>query len=458
MPNINFDAFRFELDSAIRDGANKHDYLRIVDSNKSHILSEFSARYSEQYAKLMTLKFLNLIVAKYHYIHKHTTIASRPIQLMIDPANACQLNCPGCVHSSNPGWVKQSAIDWPPGTLSLTQYEKILRLYGPFAFGAVLYNYGEPLLNPLTPQYISMARQYLLFTLLSTNLSLPKINLEALINSGLNHLIISIDGVTQETYEKYRRGGKLDLVLDNLRKLIEAKKRLGLKTPYLVWQFLTFEHNQHEVDSAIDLAKSIGVDAIQILTPFDVSIDDPTCCAVTSTKEGYHCFTPWHERLRSLPKASLSSANNFEIDALIKESFVERMSTIGGINEASHKGNSGCGWLYKSISVDALGRVLPCCISPGVNRHLVFGNIQENTHEHWNSIDYILSRLSFSDKKAFMQNSVNSYSYCGTCKEISEPPNNLWRVAEDLPILDNHSVISGDMLKWVTKWDVNEPM
>lgn len=453
MPINCFETFLFEVESAIQNCVNKQDFLSIIDSNKTTILNGFATKYSEQYAKLITLKFQNLIVAKYHYIHKHTTIASRPIQLMIDPANACQLACPGCVHTSNPAWSKRAKIDWPAGMLSQVQFDKILRFYGPFSFGAVLYNYGEPLLNPLTPKYIAMARRYLLFTLLSTNLSLTKIDLNALVNSGLNHLIISIDGTTQQTYEKYRRGGNLDLVLNNLRKLIDTKKQLGLTTPYLVWQFLTFEHNLHEVDSAIEMAKSYGVDAIQILTPFDVSVDDPTCRVATSTKEGYHCFTPWHERVNYLLESSLSLTSGPEIDSHFKESLVERMRSIGGIKEESHKGSSRCGWLYKNISFDALGRTLPCCISPSLNRHLVFGNIQENICEHWNSIDYILSRLSFSDKKAFDKYSIHSSSYCGACQEISEPPHNLWRVAEDLPILDNYGIIPDNIIDWLTNWN-----
>jgi MoaA/NifB/PqqE/SkfB family radical SAM enzyme len=371
---------------------------------------------------------------------------------MVDPANACQLHCPGCVHTSNPEWAKHAALDWPPGMLPLEQYRKILRLYGPFAFGAVLYNYGEPLLNSLTPHYIALARQYLLFTLLSTNLSLPKIDIEALVRSGLNHMIISIDGVTQKTYEQYRRGGNLDLVFENLRKLVEVKKRLDQKTPYLVWQFLTFEHNLHEVDSAIETANNMGIDAIQILTPLDVSMDDPTCRIAKSSREGYHCFNPWQARLINLSEPPLDLASGPEIDLYLNESLIERMQAIGGINEASHNGSSRCGWLYKNISIDGLGRILPCCNSPAKDRHLVFGNLQKDNFELWNSNDFVLSRLSLSDRKVFLQNSKSDISYCGTCTATSEPPNNLWRVAEDMKILDKYKVIPTEFVGWLTAW------
>jgi len=440
------------LDLLVHSSLNKIEFLRHVDARKHRIHEAFAARYSPAYAKLMTLKIVNLLVGKYHFINKHTTIASRPIQLMIDPANACQLTCPGCVHTSNPAWAAQAVIHWPNGMLSLDQYEKVLKLYGPFAFGAVLYNYGEPLLNPLTPQFISLARQYLLFTLLSTNLSLPKIDADAIVNSGLNHMIISIDGVTQRTYEQYRRGGKLQLVFENIGKIVDAKKRLGRKTPYLVWQFLTFEHNVHEVDAALIMAKQIGVDAVQVLTPFDVSADDPTCRITTSPKEGYHFFTPWDTRVYDMSPANNDVADGPEIDRLLHESLVERMTAIGNVDEESRSGSATCGWLYKSISVDGLGRVLPCCISPSYNRHLVFGDLQDIRNDYWNSTDFIRSRLALTDRQAFSQNPPEPISYCAYCPTLPEITHGLWRIAEDLPVLDKHGVISTSTTSWLTNW------
>lgn len=444
-----------EMESAINSGMNKQAFLELVDSKKYQIYGKFASAYTEPYAKLMALKIVNLIVGKYHYRNTHTTIASRPIELMIDPANACQLDCPNCVHSSSPRAkaAKYDELYWPPGMLSYEQYEKVLHLYGPFAFGAVLYNYGEPLLNPQTPQYIAMARQYLLFTLLSTNLSFKKIDADALVTSGLNHMILSIDGVTQQSYETYRKHGKLDLVFDNLRKLVDAKNKFGLKTPYLVWQFLTFKHNIHEVDHALELAESMGVDAIHILTPNDVSEDDPECIVAKSSKEGYHCFTPYYLLLASVSDASSRLAAGPHIDKLFDESLVARMHMIGGIDEASRNGHSRCGWLYKNISIDGLGRIMPCCDAPSEYRHLVYGNLQDEENDYWNSPGFVLSRLSFSDKKAFFQQSPENAPYCGGgCPSPSEPPHDLWRVAQSLSFLDKEGVIPATCRDWLTSW------
>ncbi|MBZ0159894.1 MAG: SPASM domain-containing protein [bacterium] len=443
-----------DMESAINCGMNKQAFLKLVDTKKYQIYGRFASAYTEPYAKLMALKIVNLIVGKYHYINRHTTIASRPIELMIDPSNACQLDCPNCVHSSSPQAkaAKYFELYWPPGMLSCEQYEKVLHLYGPFAFGAVLYNYGEPLLNPQTPKYIAMARQYLLFTLLSTNLSLGKIDVDALVTSGLNHMILSIDGVTQQSYETYRKHGKLDLVFDNLRKLIDTKKKFGLKTPYLVWQFLTFEHNVHEVDDALELAESMGVDAIHILTPNDVSADDPRCILARSSKEGYHYFTPYSTLVASVSDSSSDLATGPHIDKLFNESLVARMRMIGGIDEASRTGPSGCGWLYKNISIDGLGRIMPCCDAPSEYRNLVYGDLQDTNNDYWNSPGFVLSRLSLSDKQAFFRQSPENAPYCGECPSPSEPPHDLWRVAQSLPFLDKEEVIPTMCREWLTSW------
>ncbi|HOX23583.1 MAG TPA: SPASM domain-containing protein, partial [Elusimicrobiales bacterium] len=77
-------------------------------------------------------------------------------------------------------------------------------------------------------------------------------------------LLISLDGITQATYAKYRRGGDLRTVLDNIRAVLAARKRLGLRSPHVVWQFLVFKHNQHELRDAVALAKELGVDQLMI--------------------------------------------------------------------------------------------------------------------------------------------------------------------------------------------------
>lgn len=111
-------------------------------------------------AQALTLKILNLLLAQRPARMRSVSVASRPIGLVVDPTNTCQLACPGCVHSSHN--EARGIFDWPNGTLTEERFDKLLRLYGPYAVGVYFCNYGEPLLNVRTPSLIRKAKQYLL--------------------------------------------------------------------------------------------------------------------------------------------------------------------------------------------------------------------------------------------------------------------------------------------------------
>ncbi len=150
-----------------------------------------------------------------------------------------------------------------------------MQRYGPYSLEAEICNYGAPLLNPKAPQLIRLAKTYLVRTMLSTNIGVKHFDPEAYVNSGLDYMTISIDGANQSVYEKFRKKGDLETVFKNVRNLIQTKKRLGKRSPMISWQYLAFEHNEHEIDDAIKLGHEFGVDQLIVGSPFDVSFDDP---------------------------------------------------------------------------------------------------------------------------------------------------------------------------------------
>ena len=87
---------------------------------------------------------------------------------------------------------------------------------------------------------------------------------EQLISSGLDILILSIDGASQESYEKYRIGGNFRNVIDHISLLVKKKRERGSTTPYICWQFLVMKHNEHEVETAKKMAEELGVDSVTI--------------------------------------------------------------------------------------------------------------------------------------------------------------------------------------------------
>ncbi len=120
----------------------------------------------------------------------------------------------------------------------------------------ILWNQGEPYLNPEFPQMVRYAANKGLYTMCSTNASLV-IDPRAVIESGLNKLIVSMDGISEDTYNSYRINGDYNLVLNNLRALVEAKRSLGKTYPKIIWQFIVMRHNEHEIEAVKLTAKEM---------------------------------------------------------------------------------------------------------------------------------------------------------------------------------------------------------
>ena len=192
-----------EADREIAAGRGIAPLLGLLDVRKAELAAFFEERLgSPLAAKALSLKVMNLCVARYHFLARSTTLLARPYGLEVDPINNCNLACPGCVHSSR---VKELELfEWTSGMLSRDRYEAFLKRYGPFAIQMTLCNYGEPLLNPLTPEFIRLAKNYLLTTTLSTNMTAKRFDAEAYAASGLDYMTASLDGATQGVYDRYR--------------------------------------------------------------------------------------------------------------------------------------------------------------------------------------------------------------------------------------------------------------
>jgi radical SAM protein with 4Fe4S-binding SPASM domain len=181
-----------------------------------------------------------------------------PPVVMIEPTNICNLKCPLC--PSGNGTLKRSK-----GFMSLATFQKIIDEIESTAFMVVLWNQGEPFLNKEFLQMVHYASEKGLFTLVSTNAN-TDYDADEIVKSGLDSMIISLDGTTQETYNKYRVNGKLQKVFDNVEKLVAAKKKHKKQNPLLRWQFLVMKHNEHELEKIKELAKELHVDNLELKT------------------------------------------------------------------------------------------------------------------------------------------------------------------------------------------------
>jgi MoaA/NifB/PqqE/SkfB family radical SAM enzyme len=114
---------------------------------------------------------------------------------------------------------------------------------------------------------VKYASQKKIYTATSTNAHyLTDEKAKQTVESGLDRLIISIDGTTQDVYQQYRVGGKLDKVLEGAKNIVKWKKELNSKKPFVVFQFLVVKPNEHQMEDVKQLAKEVGVDDVWFKT------------------------------------------------------------------------------------------------------------------------------------------------------------------------------------------------
>ena len=377
-----------EINREVQQAPDSGAAVALVNRKRRALCELLAARVPAPAAQALTLRILNLLLARYHFQARNASLASRPFGLVVDPSNMCQLACPGCVHSARSEALQ--LFDWHKGTLTEDRFSGLLRAYAPWAIGIYFCDYGEPLLNLNTPKLIRQAKQYLLSAALSTSLSVRRFDPEALVESGLDFIVLSIDGATQSVYERFRRNGNLELVLDNLRRLVAAKRQLGKLTPILSWNFLAFEHNVHELPMARHMARQLGVNQFRVVNPFAVSWDEPDI-RPARIEARVHRFD-WHS-MTNMPE----NWNPFpaEVQAEAIGQAFEKGWTAASSESPSAPGHT-CHWLYKNMVMDATGRVLPCCGAPRPDTNLVFGQFNGNGADVFNSERYVQARSFFA--------------------------------------------------------------
>jgi hypothetical protein len=198
----------------------------------------------------------------------------------------------------------------------------------------------------------------------------------------------------------------------------------------------------------------MGVDAFHVLTPFDVSPDDPSMRIVQTGHEGYTYFSDPILKFSSLTENQNHLVDESEFLEQWEESWFERMERLGGMNEINAGDANICGWLYKNITMDALGRILPCCMPPADARRLIYGNISDN-RDWFNLPDVLLSRMRGSRLSIGLFNKAEQPPYCIECPLAIEPPHDLWRIQQDLPSIDNRGVLDQQSIKVLTDWIIS---
>ncbi|MBM2834608.1 MAG: cmo, partial [Candidatus Brocadiaceae bacterium] len=183
-----------------------------------------------------------------------TRLPYYPSKISIESGNLCNLRCPLCPT----GQQDKSARK---GFISFDIFKKVVDEIGQHLTVIRLYNWGEPMLNKDLLSMIHYAKERGIDIKISTNLSMKMEDgqIEALVKAGLDKIYISCNGISSESYLKYHVGGDFDLVMDNMKRLVQKKRVIPGCHTKLVWLFHVFKHNEHEIDAAKELAKKIGI-------------------------------------------------------------------------------------------------------------------------------------------------------------------------------------------------------
>ncbi|UCG28926.1 MAG: SPASM domain-containing protein [Bacteroidales bacterium] len=181
-----------------------------------------------------------------------------PATLSVEPTNRCNLQCPECLSGSR-------SLTRNAGFINDQTYDKILSEVSSFVNTLILYFQGEPLLHPDIFNLIRKAHEKKIIVIISSNGHfIDPENARKIVESGLDKIIISLDGMDQEVYTKYRVGGNLGKVKKGIEDLVEWKHRLNSLTPLIIIQFLVLSHNQHQINDVRRWGREIGVNEVQL--------------------------------------------------------------------------------------------------------------------------------------------------------------------------------------------------
>ncbi len=208
-------------------------------------------------ATLSAKKVCNLLKNRASFVwslvSRSGCVAGAPVSLSVEPGAVCQLHCPECVLGAGQLRRTQRFIDFD-------LYRTIIDQNCATLCYLMLYFQGEPFLVPHIFDMIRYADQRGIFTATSTNAqNIDDTMAEKIVASGLKKLIVSLDGTTQQSYERYRRGGKMENVLGAIEKINAEKAKKSVATPAIELQFIVFRHNETEIDAFEQLAKRLKV-------------------------------------------------------------------------------------------------------------------------------------------------------------------------------------------------------
>ena len=289
-----------------------------------------------------------------------------PISYSIEPTNHCNLQCPECPSGLG-------ALTRPIGLLKNEDFKKLIDDISDTGFYIQLFFQGEPYLNKNLPAMISYAQSKNIYISISTNGHfVSHKNVDYVLDNAPDKLIFSVDGLDEESYQKYRIGGTFKQADMGLRSLINRKLERGLQKPFVEFQFIVMKQNEHQIDDVRKYCKEVGIDKLVFKTMQISSYDN----AVK--------FLPSKKKYRRY----ILENNSFRIKNEIK---------------------NHCFALWRTSVITWDGRVVPCCFDKDAQNEIGIVNGRAFA-DVWHSERY-------SDFRRKILSSRKSVSMCTNCTE-----------------------------------------
>ena len=332
-----------------------------------------------EFRNLPLRKVVNAILTEASATAKPLAPWGHPTHVMIEPSAHCNLRCALCPITTGLGR--------PQGLMDLPTFRKAVDQIAPWAFTLLLWDWGEPFVNPDIFAMIAYAKRTGIKVISSSN-GHPFTRdgmAETLVRSGIDTIIFAIDGATQETYARYRQEGRLETALAGVRQVVASKRALGSATPIVNFRFIVMAHNEHEIPRVRELAPELGVDVLTFKTLCE-DLRDPYRAPDPSGGTAAPSFVPADPRYRRF--------------------------RLGPRGERLRRRHNPCKHLWTSPCVHWNGNVCPCTFDPGDRR--VLGNLhQASFAEIWRGEAYRRERRAF--RAAWEQLPV-----CNTCSYAYE--------------------------------------
>ena len=309
-----------------------------------------------------------------------TVLESYPRRLVFELTNACNLNCIMC---------GRNAADFKPTVFDMDVFRSFEPLMDTVE-EVTLMGWGEPTIHPDFIEMLEIinkhsARKYFC----SNGMNLKKIK-NAIFDYNVDVFAVSLDGATDETNSRIRRGSKIDQITEDLKDIVRIKKERGLKYPWINFVFCAMRSNIRELPDLVRLAAEIGIEEVKVvyLTVFGEDLMNESLWGQ-------------EELVKEVFEEAIRVGN--ELGILLK------LPHYVGEDVAGDKLHKDCFVSWRDFFLGSDGYVRPCMSTP---IHFFEYDKNKDFMEMWNAPEY-------QKYRADVNNSERMDSPCRRCYQSS---------------------------------------